>query len=109
MRMEKARQRMMQNVPKADVIITNPTHFSIALKYDPDTSDAPIVIAKGVDEVAFRIREIAKEHDIILFENPPLARTLYDTVDIDQAIPEELYKAVAEVISYVYKKKGKIK
>lgn len=109
MRMEKARQRMMQNVPKADVIITNPTHFSIALKYDPDTSDAPIVIAKGVDEVAFRIREIAKQHDIILFENPPLARTLYDTVDIDQAIPEELYKAVAEVISYVYKKKGKIK
>ncbi len=109
MRMEKARQRMMQNVPKADVIITNPTHFSIALKYDPDTSDAPIVIAKGVDEVAFRIREIAKQHEIILFENPPLARTLYDTVDIDQAIPEELYKAVAEVISYVYKKKGKIK
>lgn len=109
MRMEKARQRMMQNVPKADVIITNPTHFSIALKYDPDTSDAPIVIAKGVDDVAFRIREIAKQHDIILFENPPLARTLYDTVDIDQAIPEELYKAVAEVISYVYKKKGKIK
>lgn len=108
MRMEKARQRMMQNVPKADVVITNPTHFSIALKYDPKVSDAPIVVAKGVDEVAFRIREIAKEHDIILYENPPLARTLYDTVDVDDPIPEELYKAVAEIISYVYKKKGKI-
>ncbi len=109
LRMEKARQRMMQNVPKADVIITNPTHFSIALKYDSTISDAPIVIAKGVDEVAFRIREIAKEHDIILFENPPLARTLFDTVEIDDPIPVELYKAVAEIISFVYKKKGKIK
>jgi flagellar biosynthetic protein FlhB len=109
LRMEKARQRMMQNVPKADVIITNPTHFSIALKYDPDVSEAPIVIAKGVDEVAMRIREVAKEHDIILYENKPLARSLYDTVDIDQPIPVELYKAVAEIISFVYKKKGKIK
>jgi flagellar biosynthetic protein FlhB len=109
LRMEKARQRMMQNVPKADVIITNPTHFSIALKYDTEISDAPIVIAKGVDAVAFRIREIAKEHDIILFENPPLARTLFDTVEIDDPIPVELYKAVAEIISFVYKKKGKIK
>lgn len=109
LRMEKARQRMMQAVPRADVIITNPTHFSIALRYAPEESEAPMVIAKGVDAVAFRIREIAKEHDIILFENPPLARTLYDTVDIDQPIPVELYKAVAEIISYVYKKKGKIK
>jgi flagellar biosynthetic protein FlhB len=109
LRMEKARQRMMQNVPKADVIITNPTHFSVALQYDPEVSDAPIVLAKGVDEVAFRIREVAKEHDIILFENPPLARSLYDTVEIDEPIPVELYKAVAEVISFVYKKKGKIK
>ncbi len=109
LRMEKARQRMMQNVPKADVIITNPTHYSIALKYDTEVSDAPIVIAKGIDEVAMRIREVAKEHDIILYENRPLARSLYDTVDIDQPIPVELYKAVAEIISYVYKKKGKIK
>lgn len=109
LRMEKARQRMMQNVPKADVIITNPTHYSIALKYDTEVSDAPIVIAKGVDEVAMRIREVAAEHNIILFENKPLARSLYDTVEIDQAIPVELYKAVAEVISFVYKKKGKIK
>ncbi|HNQ92906.1 MAG TPA: flagellar biosynthesis protein FlhB [Alphaproteobacteria bacterium] len=108
-RMERARQRMMQNVPKADVVITNPTHFSVALQYDTDVADAPIVIAKGIDEVAMRIREVAKEHDIILFENPPLARTLYDTVEIDQMIPEDLYKAVAEIISFVYKKKGKIR
>ena len=109
LRMEKARQRMMQNVPKADVIITNPTHYSIALKYDTEVSDAPIVIAKGIDAVAMRIREVAKEHDIILYENKPLARSLYDTVEIDQPIPVELYKAVAEIISFVYKKKGKIK
>lgn len=108
LRMEKARQRMMQAVPEADVIITNPTHFSIALKYDQDISDAPIVVAKGVDEVAMRIREIANENDIILYEDRPLARTLYDTVEIDDPIPTELYKAVAEIISYVFQKKGKI-
>lgn len=108
-RMERARQRMMQNVPKADVVITNPTHFSVALQYDTEIAEAPVVIAKGIDELALRIRTVATEHDIILFENPPLARTLYDTVDLDQPIPEELYKAVAEVISYVYKKQGKIK
>ena len=109
LRMEKARQRMMQNVPKATVVITNPTHYSIALKYNPEDAEAPIVIAKGVDKVAQRIREVATEHGIVLFENPPLARTLYDTVEIDEMIPEELYKAVAEIISFVYKKKGKIK
>ena len=108
LRMEKARQRMMQAVPEADVIITNPTHFSIALKYDTSVSDAPIVVAKGVDNVAMRIREVAKEHDIILYEDRPLARTLYDTVEIDDVIPTELYKAVAEIISYVYQKKGKL-
>jgi flagellar biosynthetic protein FlhB len=109
MRMDKARIRMMANVPKADVIITNPTHFAIALKYDPEKSDAPTVIAKGVDELALRIREVAKEHDIIIYENPPLARSLYDLVDLDEAIPQELYKAVAEVITFVYQKKGKLK
>jgi flagellar biosynthetic protein FlhB len=108
LRMEKARQRMMQAVPEADVIITNPTHFSIALKYDQKISEAPIVVAKGVDEVAMRIREIANEHDIILYEDRPLARTLYDTVEIDDPIPTELYKAVAEIISFVFQKKGKI-
>lgn len=109
LRMEKARQRMMQAVPKADVVITNPTHYSIALKYDPDDKPAPVVIAKGVDEVALRIREVAKEHKIILYENRPLARSLYEGVEIDQMVPEELFKAVAEVISFVYKKQGKFK
>ena len=107
LRSERARQRMMQSVPEADVVITNPTHFSIALKYDPETMDAPRCIAKGIDEVALRIREVAKEHDIVLFENKPLARVLYDTVEIDDIIPPEHFQAVAEVISYVFKMKGK--
>ncbi len=107
LRAERARQRMIQAVPQADVVITNPTHFSIALKYKPEEMDAPVCIAKGVDQVALRIREVAKEHNIILFENPPLARVLYDTVEIDDPIPQEHYKAVAEVISFVFKTKGK--
>jgi len=109
LRMEKARQRMMQEVPKADVVITNPTHYSIALKYNPEETTAPIVIAKGIDEVALRIREIAKENKIVLYEDKPLARALYDIVEIDEMIPTEYFKAVAEVISYVFKLKGKIK
>ena len=107
LRMEKARKRMMQQVPKADVVITNPTHFAVALQYDGDTMQAPVVIAKGADTVAYRIRELAKEHKIEIVSNPPLARSLYAEVELDEAIPPELYKAVAEVISYVYKmKKG---
>lgn len=109
LRAEKARQRMMQAVPQADVVITNPTHYSIALKYDTETMDAPVCIAKGVDEVALRIREVAKEHNIILYENVPLARALYDTVEIDEMIPPEHFKAVAEVISYVFRLRGKLK
>lgn len=108
LRMERARQRMMQDVPTADVVITNPTHFSIALKYNPDENPAPIVIAKGVDEVALRIREVAKENDITLYENKPLARALYDVVDIGEMIPTEHFKAVAEIISYVFRLKGKL-
>lgn len=108
LRTERARQRMMQNVPKADVVITNPTHFSIALQYKPEEMEAPVCVAKGVDQIALRIREIAKENDIIIYENPPLARVLYDTVEIDEAVPPEHYKAVAEVISYVFKIKGKL-
>lgn len=108
LRYEKARQRMMQAVPKADVIITNPTHFSVALKYDTETMDAPTVVAKGVDEVAFRIRELGKEHNVEIVENPPLARSLYADVELDQTIPPELFKAVAEVISYVFQKRGKL-
>ncbi|MBU0800462.1 MAG: flagellar biosynthesis protein FlhB, partial [Alphaproteobacteria bacterium] len=108
LRAEKARQRMMQAVPQADVIITNPTHYAIALKYRPDEMDAPQCIAKGADDVALRIREIAKEHDIVIYEAPPLARVLYDTVEIDELVPAEHYKAVAEVISYVFRLKGKL-
>ena len=106
LRMQKAQQRMIQNVPRADVIITNPTHFAVALKYDGLTMDAPVCLAKGVDDVAFRIREVATEHKISIVENRPLARALYDTVDIDEAIPVEHYKAVAEIISYVFRMRG---
>ena len=102
MRMLKSRQRMMARVPDANVIITNPTHFAVALEYDRDKMDAPIVIAKGQDDVALRIRDVAKEHNIPIVENPPLARGLYASLEIDDAITEEHYKAVAEVISYVY-------
>jgi flagellar biosynthetic protein FlhB len=106
--MERARKRMMAAVPTADVIVTNPTHYSIALKYDAASMRAPKVVAKGIDTIALRIREVAKEHDIPLFENPPLAQALYATVEIDQEIKDEHYKAVAEVISYVYRLKGKL-
>ncbi len=108
LRMEKGRKRMMQNVPKADVVITNPTHYAVALQYDPKTMDAPVVLAKGADLIAKRIREVADENKITIVQNPPLARTLFDTVEIDQAILPEQYKAVAEVISYVFKLKKKL-
>lgn len=109
LRAEKARQRMMQAVPQATVVITNPTHFAVALKYDPDTMDAPVCVAKGADEIALRIREIAKENDVVIYENPPLARVLYDTVELEDIIPAEHYQAVAEVISFVFKLKGRMK
>jgi len=108
LRAERASQRMMQSVPEADVVITNPTHYAIALKYDPDVMDAPKCLAKGHDQVALRIREVAKEHNIIIYEDKPLARSLYDIVEIDQTIPAEQYKAVAEVISFVFKQKGRL-
>jgi flagellar biosynthetic protein FlhB len=108
LRSERSRQRMMQAVPSADVVITNPTHFAIALKYDPDTMEAPQCVAKGVDEVALRIREIAKENNVVVYEAPPLARALYDLVDLEEYIPSEHYKAVAEIITFVFKKKGKM-
>lgn len=108
LRAQRAKGRMMQAVPEADVVITNPTHYSIALKYDPAEMQAPVVVAKGVNDVAMRIREVAKEHDITIYEEPPLARALFDTVEIDEAIPEEHFKAVAKIISYVFQLKGKI-
>jgi len=104
-RMEKARKRMMAQVPKADVVITNPTHYAVALKYDSGKMTAPVVLAKGSDRIALRIRELAEENKITLVSNPPLARALYDTVDVDQEIPTQHYRAVAEIISYVYKLK----
>lgn len=109
-RMEKARRRMMAKVPKADVVITNPTHFAVALQYDNQKMPAPMLVAKGADKVAARIREVAEENDVPIVQNPPLARALFDTVELDQIISPEHYRAVAEVISYVYKvkkKKGK--
>lgn len=98
---------MMAQVPKSTVVVTNPTHYAVALKYDK-TMQAPLCLAKGVDEVALRIRAAAKEADVPVVENPPLARALYATVEIDQLIPEQHYKAVAQIISYVMnlKKKG---
>ena len=99
-RQQRQRRRMMANVPKAAVIITNPTHYSVALQYERGMA-APVCVAKGVDAVALKIREIAEEHRIPLVENPPLARALHATVEVDQAIPPEHYKAVAEVIGYV--------
>jgi flagellar biosynthetic protein FlhB len=105
LRAQRARKRMMAQVPKASVIITNPTHFSVALAYDRGSMSAPVCVAKGVDNVAFRIRDIAKEHDIPIVENVPLARALYATVEIDQEIPVEHYHAVAEIIGYVMKLK----
>lgn len=104
---EAAMRRMMAEVPKADVIITNPTHFAVALKYDIDTMDAPMVLAKGQDFLAARIKEIGSEYKIMIVENPLLARTLYYSVDIGQTVPEELYQAVAEVLAFVYRQKKK--
>ncbi|WP_404337442.1 flagellar biosynthesis protein FlhB [Sphingomonas sp. MMS12-HWE2-04] len=101
--MQRARNRMMSNVPKASVVITNPTHYAIALQYDHGAMGAPVVVAKGVDAIALKIREIAGEHGIPLVENRPLARALYASAEIDHPIPVEHYAAVAEVISYVMK------
>ncbi|MCM3782945.1 flagellar biosynthesis protein FlhB [Neobacillus mesonae] len=102
-----AMQRMMQEVPNADVIITNPTHFAVALKYDGNEMEAPTVIAKGADHVAFRIREIAKEHGVMLMENKPLARALFQRTEIGDSIPADLFQAVAEILAYVYKLKSR--
>ena len=102
-RNERAQQRMMQAVPSADVVVTNPTHYAVALKYDIDTMAAPVCVAKGQDNIALKIREVAEENDVVVIENPPVARALHATVDIDQQVPPEHYQAVAEIISYVYK------
>ena len=105
-RMERARHRMMDAVPRADVVIVNPTHYAVALEYKMEKMDAPVVVAKGLDNLALRIREIAEEHDIPIVENPPLARALFASVELDQSIPAEHFKAVAEVIGYVMQLKN---
>jgi flagellar biosynthetic protein FlhB len=108
LRMQRARSRMMAAVPKASVVVTNPTHYAVALKYDTESMGAPVLVAKGLDLVAKRIRELADESEVPIVENPPLARALYATVELDQEIPPEHYKAVAEVIGYVMKLKGQL-
>lgn len=105
---EASQRRMMQNLPQADVVITNPTHYAVAIKYDPEVADAPIVIAKGEDYLAARIKEVAKENHIEIVENKPLARMLYANVDVGQMVPPELYQAVAEVLAFVYHLQGKV-
>ena len=107
-RMERARERMMQGVKDADVVITNPTHFAVALKYDMGDMDAPVCVAKGVDFLALAIRREAEEHEVPIVENPPLARALYDTVELDEEIPAEHFNAVAEVIGYIMRQRGDI-
>ena len=99
---EMAQQRMMQDVPDADVVITNPTHFAIAIKFDIETMEAPVVLAKGQDDIAQKIKEIAQENEIEIVEEKPLARALYRMVEIGEQIPAELYQAVAEILAYVY-------
>jgi flagellar biosynthetic protein FlhB len=108
-RAERARRRMMAAVPDASVVITNPTHFAVALHYEIDQSNAPKVVAKGADVIAAKIREVATANGVPIVENPPLARLLYAAVDLDEEIPPEHYKAVAEVIGFVLRQQGKLK
>ena len=105
--MQRARERMMQSVPEADVVITNPTHYAVAVKYDADEYAAPMVTAKGEDYLAQKIKEIARENNVEIIEDKPLARMLYANVEIGELIPPELYQAVAEVLAVVYHAQGR--
>lgn len=105
---EASRRRMMQNLPQADVVITNPTHYAVAIKYDLELAEAPVVLAKGEDYMAARIKEVAKENNIEIVENKPLARMLYANVEVGEMVPPELYQAVAEVLAFVYHLQGKV-
>lgn len=105
--MEMSKKRMMSDIPSADVVITNPTHFAVAIRYDTEKENAPKVVAKGVDHLALKIKEIAREHGVQVIENPPLARELYKKCEIDETIPETMYKAVAEVLAFVYQSSKK--
>jgi flagellar biosynthetic protein FlhB len=106
LRQEKSQKRMMSEVPDATAVVTNPTHFAVALKYVQEEMAAPRVVAKGADLVAYRIKEVARENDVPVVENPPLARALHDTCEIDQEVPPEQYKAVAQVVGYVMRLRG---
>ena len=107
LQMEMAQKRMMQNIPMADVVITNPTHYAVALRYDQEKENAPRIIGKGIDMLALKIKEIARENMIQIVENPPLARELYKVCEVDDIIPQNLFKAVAEVLAYVYQVSNK--
>ena len=102
-----AMSRMMQSVPQADVVIKNPTHFAVALKYDLQNNEAPVLVAKGQDQLALRIIKEAEAHDVFVLENKPLARAIYATTDINREIPSEFYGTIAEILVYVYKIKNK--
>ncbi len=108
MQKELARKRMMAAVPKADVIVTNPTHLAVALRYDPKTMGAPVVVAKGAGYVAEKIREIGRHHGVMIVENKLVARTLYKLVEVGHQVPEDLYRAVAEILAFVYRVRGKL-
>ncbi|HLS35339.1 MAG TPA: EscU/YscU/HrcU family type III secretion system export apparatus switch protein, partial [Bacillota bacterium] len=101
-------RRMMSEVPKADVVITNPTHYAVAITYDEELASAPYIVAMGVDQVALKIKEVAKANDVMTVENRELARNLYDTLEIGDVIPEEFYQAVAEILAYVYRVENKV-
>ena len=107
-RFERTRRRMMAAVPKATVVVTNPTHYAVALLYEPESMAAPKLVAKGADLIAKCIRELAEEHKVPIVENPPVARALFATVEVDQVVPPEHYKVVAEIISFVFKLKRKV-
>jgi flagellar biosynthetic protein FlhB len=105
--MQMSQKRMISAIPEADVVVTNPTHYSVAIRYDKEQDHIPRVVAKGVDNMAFQIRKIATEHGVRIMENPPLARSLYKDVELDEFIPEALFQTVAELLAYVYKLDGK--
>jgi flagellar biosynthetic protein FlhB len=107
MQRDMARKRMMEDVPKSDVVVTNPTHYAVAIKYEAGTDSAPKVVAKGQRLIALRIKELAREKGVFIHEDPPLARSLFAASDIGEEIPENLYRAVAEILAMVYQIKGK--
>ena len=101
LRLQRAKRRMMQNVPKATVVIANPTHFAVALRYDTSEAPAPVFVAKGMDSLALKIREVAEAYNVPVIEDPPLARALYAAVDMEQVIPQQHYEAVAKIIGFI--------